>query len=81
MRALKFITTLFTVCDNNKNQFTHLKVGVVVIRVFGLSDLYGHTWLLHELASSQRQTAQHTLAATLQNPLENLIIKRISDSH
>ena len=48
-----------------KGQLTHLKVGVVIIRVFGLSDLHGHTRLLHELASSERQAAQHTLAATL----------------
>lgn len=66
--------------DDNKIQFTHLKVGVVVIRVFGLSDLYGHTRLFHELASSERQTAQHTLAATLQHPLENLTINRIAQS-
>lgn len=57
-----------------KRHFTHLEVGVVVIRVFGLSDLHGHAWLLHELASSERQTAQHTVAATLQHPLENLIM-------
>lgn len=57
-----------------KRHFTHLEVGVVVIRVFGLSDLHGHAWLLHELTSSERQTAQHTVAATLQHPLENLIM-------
>lgn len=41
--------------------------------MFGFSDLHGRAWLLHELAGSERQTAQHTLAATLQHPLENLI--------
>lgn len=62
-------------------QFTHLKVGVVVIWVFGLPDLHGHARLLHELASSEGQTAQHALAATLQHPLENLIIEGLSQSH
>lgn len=53
---------------------THLKVGVVVIRVFGLSDLHGHPRLLHELTSSERQTGQHALAAALQHPLQNLTV-------
>ena len=58
---------------DNATKNTHLKVSVVVIGVFGLPDLHGHAWLFHELASSQRQTAQHSLAAALQHPLQNLI--------
>lgn len=57
---------------------THLKVGVVVIRVFGFSDLHSHPRLLHELTGGERQTAQHALAAALQHPLENLIINTAS---
>lgn len=53
---------------------THLKLGVVVIRVLGLSDLHGHAGLLHELAGGERQTAQHAGAAALQHPLQNLIM-------
>lgn len=56
--------------------FTHRKVGVVVVGVFGLSDLHSHTRLLHELAGSEGQTAQHALTAALQHPLQNLINKR-----
>lgn len=52
---------------------THLKLSVVVIRVFGFSDLHRHAGLLHELAGSERQTAQHAGAAALQHPLQNLI--------
>lgn len=63
-------------CGQPNSHFTHLKVGIVVIRVFGLSDLHCRAWFLHELASSESQTTHHALAAALQHLLENLVIDK-----
>lgn len=50
----------------------YLKVSVVVVGVFGFSDLHGHPWLLHKLTCCQRQITQHALAAAPQNLLQDL---------
>lgn len=53
-------------------QISYLKVGVVVVGVFGFPDLHGHNRLLHELTRSQGQTVQHAPTAAFYDFLQDL---------